>query len=113
MCVFRTLGIIRNTFDTQDINMVEKVQERATKLLKCLKNPDYEERLGILNLTKLSIRRVRGDLIQMYKIIHGYDRIVFINGVPYSNFGYSSRRNDFALTRESVKNCTPRNIFFD
>ncbi len=88
------------------------MQERVTKLLKCLKNRDYEERLGMLNLIKLSIRKVRGDLIQMYKIIHGYDRIVFMNGIPYSNFDYSSRRNVFALTRESVKNCTPRHMFF-
>ena len=92
--------------------MIERVQERATKLLKGLKNRDYEERLHMLNLTKLSIRRMRGDLIQIYKFIHGYDRTVFVNGIPYSTFGYSSRRNVFALTREAVKNCTPRHMFF-
>ena len=62
--------------------------------------------------SKLIIRRVRGDLIKLYKIIHGYYRIVFINGIPYWIFGYSSRRNVFALTRESVRNCAPRHMFF-
>ena len=92
----------RHTFD----------RERATKLLKCLRDKGYEERLKALNLTSLSERRVRGDLIQLYKIIHGYDSVSFKNGIPYSNFGYSSRRNVFALNRELVKNSNPRFTFF-
>ncbi len=38
--------------------------------------------------------------------------VVFKNGIPYSKFNYSSRRNVFALNREITKNCTPRYTFF-
>jgi hypothetical protein len=38
-----------------------------------LKDLDYEERLGKLNLTDLTKRRLRGDLIQFYKIINRFE----------------------------------------
>ena len=48
---------------------LEKVQRRATKLVKG--NWKYYERLQRLNLTTLYIRRLRGDLIEAYKVITG------------------------------------------
>ena len=47
---------------------IEKVQRRATKLLPNLKNLCYEDRLIQLNLPSLNYRRIRGDLIQVYKM---------------------------------------------
>ena len=49
-------------------NALEKVQRRATKLVKKCKDMDYEERLLYLNLYSLKGRRVRGDLIETFKI---------------------------------------------
>ena len=51
------------------IKKIEKVQMRATKLLSSTRNLKYEERLKILNLPTLKYRRVRGDMIELYKII--------------------------------------------
>ena len=48
-------------------NMLERVQERATKLVDHMNGIDYSERLKILNLPTLSFRRFRGDMIEMYK----------------------------------------------
>ena len=56
------------------INMIERVQERGTKLVDGFKNLSYEERLRKLNLTTLAFRRLRGDMIELYKHIHVYDR---------------------------------------
>ena len=54
---------------------IEKVQRRATKLLKDIRNLPYTERLEALGIPSLKYRRVRADLIQTYKIIHGIDNI--------------------------------------
>ena len=50
---------------------IEKVQRRATKLLKDIRNLPYSERLEALDIPSLKYRRVRADLIQTHKIIHG------------------------------------------
>jgi len=47
---------------------IEKVQRRATKLLKECKSMPYNERLKYLGIHSLYGRRIRGDLIQTYKI---------------------------------------------
>jgi ribonuclease P/MRP protein subunit RPP40 len=58
-----------------DINLLEKVQRRATKLIYSLRNKSYEDRLKALKLTTLEIRQTRGDLIEVFKIFKGFDQI--------------------------------------
>jgi hypothetical protein len=56
------------------IEDIEKVQKRATKLVKGCKNKNYKERLLYLKLPTLKYRRLRGDMIEVYKILNGkYD----------------------------------------
>ena len=53
---------------------IENVQRRATKQLPGMKNISYEERLQRLKLPTLAYRRTRGDMIEVYKLLHGkYD----------------------------------------
>ena len=60
-----------------DIEAIEKVQKRATKLVISLKKLPYKERLLKLNLHTLKYRRLHGDMIEVYKITHDmYDRSV-------------------------------------
>jgi len=60
-----------------DIEQIEKVQKRATKLVVSLSNLPYKERLMLLNLHTLKYRRLRGDMIEVFKIIHyKYDNTV-------------------------------------
>ena len=61
-----------NPFLAKDIDLLEKVQRRATKCLHSLSNLSYEEWLGRLDLYSLFCRRQRGDLIEVFKILNRY-----------------------------------------
>ena len=57
-----------------DRQKIERVQRRTTKLIEDIKDLSYEERLCNLNMPSLQHRRLRGDMIDIYKIVTGvYD----------------------------------------
>ncbi|MES9905174.1 MAG: reverse transcriptase family protein [Sedimenticola sp.] len=58
----------------KDIVAIENVQRRATKLVKELSSLSYEERLKNLGLPTLIYRRDRADMVQLYKIMNGFDK---------------------------------------
>ena len=56
----------------KDIECLEKVQRRATKLVQVLKYKQYEDRLKLFGITLLQKRRIR-DLIQVFRLVKGFD----------------------------------------
>ena len=59
----------------RDIEVLEKVQKRATKLIKGYEKLSYDQRLKSLGIYTLFCRRQRGDLIEVFKILNGYYNI--------------------------------------
>ena len=55
-----------------DQRKIEKIQRRATRLLSPIRDRPYGERLSILQLPSLAYRRLRGDMILLYKILNDY-----------------------------------------
>ena len=58
-------------------NMIENVQRRATKRLACCAGMEYHERLKHLDLPCFAYRKLRGDMIEVYKMFSGkYDETI-------------------------------------
>ena len=53
---------------------VEMVQKRAVKMIRNLRATSYDNRLEELNLFSLKKRRLRGDLIEVFKIMKGLSK---------------------------------------
>ena len=80
MCGFATKGWMRSVYTCIHIDMLETVQMRATKMIQKLRNISYGLRLKKCGLTILETRRLRGDQIEVFKILNGYentDRNIF------------------------------------
>ena len=62
-------------YRNKDIDTLERIQRRATKMIPELRDLSYEERLKECGLTTLETRRLRGDQIEVFKILNGYENI--------------------------------------
>ena len=62
-------------YKAEHIEELEKVQRRATKKIPDMSHLSYPDRLKMLKLPTLAYRRLRGDLLEIYKILNGqYDK---------------------------------------
>ena len=59
----------------KDIDALDRIQRRATKCIQELRDLSYEERLTECGLTTLETRRLRGDQIEVFKILNGYENV--------------------------------------
>lgn len=87
---------------------LEDVQRRATNLLSTLKNKSYPERLAALHLPSLEHRRKRGDMIDVYKYIHG---IYKTNSPNFSLNTNQTRSNTIKLAKAHLSTRIRQNYF--
>ena len=138
----RIMGITRRTFDTLDNitfplifksmvrphleygapvwtphdkglkKQVEDVQRRATKRLPGMKDLEYPERLRKLKMPTLAYRRVRGDMIQVFKLLMPLEKGAYDRTLPNlldlkSELGiretFKSGNNNKQLYKDNVK----------
>ena len=96
----------------KDISRIERVQRRATKMIPRLRNKSYEDRLATLNLYSLSKRRIRGDLIETFKICKGHENV---NPDKYFDFTADdrSRGHQYKIRPKRFYHEEKKNFFFN
>ena len=62
-------------YRTKDIDKLERIQRRTTKMIPELRDLSYESRLLQCGLTTLENRRLRGDQIEVFKIVNGNEDV--------------------------------------
>ena len=72
----------------RDIDALERVQRRFTKILPIHRCLSYDDRLEKYNLSSLYARRIKFDLICVFKIIHG---LIDIQPQSFFDFDNDSR----------------------
>ncbi|KAI8484062.1 hypothetical protein Bbelb_381800 [Branchiostoma belcheri] len=137
---FRTLGLIRKSFQRLDETTVpllyktmvrpiieygnaiwgpylkgdqellDRVQHKATRLIPGFDEISYEDRLRRLKLPTLGYRRKRGDMIQIFKFVKGFDRVD-----PNSLFNFNvdgrTRGHSYKIVKPQAKKSTRANFF--
>jgi len=100
-----------------DIEATEKVQKTATKkTLPALNHLSYSECLRMCHMTTLHCRRIRGDMIETYKIVTGkYDETVAPTLAKVSTyvtrcFRYDLRKYCFTNRVVNVWNSLPNRV---
>ena len=63
-------NVVWHPYLRKNIDKIEKIQRHYTKKIIGMKDLDYESRLRALKLPSLEFRRIRGDMIEVYKILH-------------------------------------------
>ena len=86
----------------QLIKALEQVQRHFTKRLHGLSNLCYKERLNIVGLETLELRRMHTDLLTLYKLIHKKIDCSLINTFKFNNT-VNTRGHAYKLVKESFR----------
>ena len=92
-----------NALSKGDLDKLERMQKRVKRQAYDLRGLEYEDRMARLDFTTIELRRLRGDLIQYYKIRNGLDDIKFIQVAKTLS---SSRPHAQIIQREKFENCS-------
>jgi hypothetical protein len=86
----------------KNIHLIEGVQRRFTNKI-LIKKKKALERLRFLGLPSLEFRHLRGDLIEVFKIVHGHYDPLTTNSLVNIKENKLTRGHEFTLTKRFNK----------
>ena len=92
---------VRRPHLVKDIDILEKVQRRATRMAIECKGHSYEQRLAMMKLTTLETRRLRADLLEVFKIMRGMEGVR--EEVFFTRSAESRRGHELKLYKRRAK----------
>ena len=98
-------------YKKKHINEIEKVQRQFTKHIKGLRKLSYPDRLSKLKLPSLEYRRLRGDFIEVYKILHKIYDPLTTGSLLTLDLNLKTRTNSLKLKKKRT-NFQPYQSFF-
>ena len=88
--------------------MLERVRRCVTKLIPTIRNLPYSTRLERLHLHSLELRRIRGQIIEVFKILNGFDEA---ENLILRNHNSVTRNNGCKLRGIRFKTDIAKNFF--
>ena len=79
-----------------DIDKLESVQRHFTKRLQGMHSKSYSDRMKLLGLESLEVRRLRADLLYTYKLLFGHVNIDWSNMFTL-HYGINTRGHKYKL----------------
>jgi ribonucleases P/MRP protein subunit RPP40 len=103
-------NVVWHPYLRKDIEMIEAVQHRATRMIPGMSKLPYEERLRLLNLPSMVYRRQRGDAIEVFKYLNGMYKV---NGLLplYESHSMQTRGHCLRLKKVESKSQMRSNFF--
>ena len=96
-------NVVWSPYLRKNINKIEHIQRNYTKNISGMGSIDYESRLKFLKIPSLEYRRVRGDMIEVYKILNNiYDPTTTQNLLTIDK-DKITRGHDFKLKKYPFK----------
>ena len=86
-------AFIRYTLLEKDEELIENVFRRASKLIPGISNFLYVNGLRGIDIPSVKYRRIRDNMVQVYKILHGKDESL----KAFFNVNSTSIRDNFKL----------------
>ena len=105
-------NVVWHPYLKKDIELIESVQHRATRMVPGLAKLSYEERLKKLDLPSLVYRRARGDAIEVYKYMHQIYKVDCSQMLPlYESVGMTTRGHSLKLQKRECNSQIRMNFF--
>ena len=99
-----------------DIKDIESVQKMFTRKLciRCnISFNSYDDRLNKLGMESLEVRRIKNDLVFLFKIVHNLVDIDFSSFFQLNSFsGHNLRRHSLHITRQLTPKTNTRSHFY-